>query len=305
MRMNFTDTTNSRRLSLIVLAMVIVAATTLVPAVADQLHDLEANGDKGTKNIGYTEGGQGNNLLCNSRPTPVDGSGVVRGNTEGDLLLPGEDVVITGSSTQSGIVVVGETVKMPDPIVRTGSSRTVVPFDFTTSIATTVPNGVYTVTIRAEGQDSEAVLTDSFTVTVNCESGDPDYTFLGFYEPVKSNDLQVANKVKAGQGVALKWNLYDGDVEKGSEITDLDDYSVKSVNVACAAQTGTPTVDDDPAATAGYSGLRYDEIADLDDAHGQTIFVWKTNRNWANTCREFVVEYDGEELHRALFEFTR
>ncbi len=190
-------------------------------------------------------------------------------------------------------------------------------FDFTVHISVDEDQvcGEFKMTIAAEDitntnqtgaklDDGEAA---TLTVVVPCneEENGPQYHFFGFYEPVKSNDPQIANKVRAGQGVALKWNLYLGDPEKDNEITVLDGYALKSFGVECPTGAGAATVTDDPAVAAGSSDLRYDEIDGLDDAYGQTIFVWKTNRNWASSCREFVVSYDGEEVHRALFEFTR
>jgi hypothetical protein len=35
------------------------------------------------------------------------------------------------------------------------------------------------------------------------------------------------------------------------------------------------------------------------------VYVWKTDRSWANTCRQLIVKLDDGSVHRANFQFTR
>ena len=47
--------------------------------------------------------------------------------------------------------------------------------------------------------------------------------------------------------------------------------------------------------TAGGSSLAFDS--------GQYIYVWKTNKAWAGTCRQLVVKLTDGNEHRATFRF--
>jgi hypothetical protein len=51
--------------------------------------------------------------------------------------------------------------------------------------------------------------------------------------------------------------------------------------------------------TAGNSSLQYDAGA------GQYIYVWKTDKAWAATCRQLVVKFVDGSTQVANFNFTR
>ncbi len=125
---------------------------------------------------------------------------------------------------------------------------------------------------------------DSVTVTRSC------VTFTGFYSPV-----DPSNVAKAGQGVSLKWNAYSGAISLANEMTSTAGFTLSSAKVPCdLVGTGdaVPTADD-----AGTSGLRYDYFAaPTANAQGQFVFVWKTLKDWANTCRVFKVANGGAEV---------
>jgi Tfp pilus assembly protein PilX len=133
---------------------------------------------------------------------------------------------------------------------------------------------------------------DSITVTRSC------VTFTGFYSPV-----DPSNVAKAGQGVSLKWNAYNGSVALANELTSTAGFMLSSAKVPCdllGAGDAVPAADD-----AGTSGLRYDYFATpTANAQGQFVFVWKTLKDWANSCRVFKVTNGGAEL-TAMFRFTR
>jgi hypothetical protein len=114
--------------------------------------------------------------------------------------------------------------------------------------------------------------------------------FTGFYAPLDEIDTVTA---KAGQGVALKWNTYSNGVSVEDAAAE---HNVTSRQVACdltGASDHPPVADD-----AGDTALRWDPEA------GQYVFVWKTLRNWANTCREFTVTYRDTPL-TVQVNFTR
>jgi hypothetical protein len=115
-------------------------------------------------------------------------------------------------------------------------------------------------------------------------------TFTGFYAPLDGPDTVTAT---AGQGVALKWNTFSNGVSVEDAAAE---HNVTSRQVACdltGASDHPPVADD-----AGDSALRWDPEA------GQYVFVWKTLRSWANTCREFTVTYRDAPL-TVQVNFTR
>ena len=51
-------------------------------------------------------------------------------------------------------------------------------------------------------------------------------------------------------------------------------------------------------ATAGASGLSYDP------ATSTYSYIWKTDKAWANTCRQLIVTFNDATSHSVLFKFT-
>ena len=151
-------------------------------------------------------------------------------------------------------------------------------------------------TIKATATDAAGRTKDStqIGVTRTCVT----YTFTGFY-----GGVDPENVAKAGQSISLRWNLYNGAIALANEITSTAGYELSSTKISCAlVGTGdaVPTADD-----AGASGLRYDTFATpTANANGQYVFVWKTLKDWANTCRRFDVKYGSVTLS-AEFRFTR
>jgi hypothetical protein len=113
------------------------------------------------------------------------------------------------------------------------------------------------------------------------------YNFTGFLQPV--DNLPTLNMMKAGQGVAVKFSLqgYQG----------LDIFTAgypTSSQVACGS-TAEDAVEQ--MVTAGSSSLTYDSNTD------QYIYIWKTNKTWAGTCRTLVIKLSDGTYHRANFKF--
>jgi hypothetical protein len=55
----------------------------------------------------------------------------------------------------------------------------------------------------------------------------------------------------------------------------------------------------DETVTAGNSSLSFDE------ASGQYSYIWKTDKAWAGSCRQFVVKLTDGTVQRADFKFAR
>jgi hypothetical protein len=83
----------------------------------------------------------------------------------------------------------------------------------------------------------------------------------------------------------------------GNQALDiLASGSLVSKPVAC---TLTDTQGAEPTRAAGQSGLSYHSGA---DQYGN---VWKTDRSWAGTCRQFSITSTDGTTPSALFELAR
>ena len=121
------------------------------------------------------------------------------------------------------------------------------------------------------------------------------YDWSGFFQPVDNKDAQgkwIYNSVKAGQGVPMKFSL-SGD--QGLNIFAAQ--FPKSVTVPCNSNATLDTVE--TTVTAGNSSLSYDGSID------QYNYVWKTDKSWAGTCRQFEMKLVDGTSHYAFFSFTK
>lgn len=110
------------------------------------------------------------------------------------------------------------------------------------------------------------------------------YQFSGFFPPVRS----TVTKVNAGQAVPIKFSLAG---ETSADV--LAPGFPISRQVACdGTQPGTTV----PTASPGNRGL-------VADSSGHYSYVWKTERAWAGTCREFILGLDDGSAHSAMFAF--
>jgi hypothetical protein len=115
----------------------------------------------------------------------------------------------------------------------------------------------------------------------------PTFSFTGFFPPVLNPP--AVNSVEAGRAVPVKFSL-GGD-------QGLDIFQVESPSsISCVCPAG-PTNLVEPTTTASTSGLQYDPIS-------QTyIYVWKTERAWAQSCRQLTLGFKYGTTRTALFSF--
>jgi hypothetical protein len=144
----------------------------------------------------------------------------------------------------------------------------------------------------------------AFTVTATDVAGnliqatndyDVIYNFSGFFSPVDnpgSGPSFVFNVAKAGSAIPVKFSL-SGD--QGLNIFDTG-FPV-SQQIICNASSTTDVIEQ--TLTAGSSSLSYDATTD------QYVYVWKTNKGWANTCRQLIVQLNDGTPHVAYFTFTK
>jgi len=116
------------------------------------------------------------------------------------------------------------------------------------------------------------------------------FDFSGFFRPV--DNLPTLNVVKAGSGIPLKFSL-SGD--QGLHIIAFG-YPA-SYGVDCNTSAPLDTVEQ--TVTAGASSLSYD--ADVD----QYVYVWKSDKAWAGTCRRLDVTLIDGTRHIAHFKFAK
>jgi probable HAF family extracellular repeat protein len=114
------------------------------------------------------------------------------------------------------------------------------------------------------------------------------YDFGGFFSPVDNPD--VLNRVQAGSAIPVKFDL-SGD--QGLDIF-AEGYP-KSRQIDCDSTASVDLIEQTVAARE--SALSYDPATD------QYIYVWKTQKAWAGTCRQFIMKLDDGTTHSANFKF--
>jgi phosphatidylserine/phosphatidylglycerophosphate/cardiolipin synthase-like enzyme len=113
------------------------------------------------------------------------------------------------------------------------------------------------------------------------------HRFTGFFSPI--DNQPTLNTVKAGRAIPVKFGL---DGYQGMDIF-AEGYPASGV-VACGSTTEDAI---EQTVMAGSSTLSYD--ADLD----QYVYVWKTDKDWVDTCRVLVVKLNDGAYYRASFKF--
>jgi YVTN family beta-propeller protein len=144
--------------------------------------------------------------------------------------------------------------------------------------------------------DTSVVGSHTFTVTSSDFAGNSgqavssynvNYNFTGFLQPV--DNLPTLNMAKAGSAIPVKFSL-GGD--QGLNIFDAN-YP-KSQLIAC--DSTVPMDGIEQTVTAGSSSLSYDPNTDT------YTYVWKTEKLWADSCRQLVVKLNDGTYHRANFK---
>jgi predicted extracellular nuclease len=113
------------------------------------------------------------------------------------------------------------------------------------------------------------------------------FDFSGFLQPI--NNLPDVNSEKAGSSIPVKFSLAGF---QGMDVI-VAGYP-QSQSIACDNSSSGSSL---ATNTAGNSGLSYD--ADED----QYVYVWKSEKSWAGTCRRLVVLLIDGSYHYADFNF--
>ena len=115
------------------------------------------------------------------------------------------------------------------------------------------------------------------------------YPYTGFLAPVDNGKLNVA---QAGSSVPVKFSLGS---DQGLAI--LASGFPTSRPISCA--TALPSDPVESTVTAGQSSLSYDPLT------AQYVYVWKTDKAWAGTCRQLDVKLVDDTTHSATFQFKK
>ncbi len=116
------------------------------------------------------------------------------------------------------------------------------------------------------------------------------YNFTGFFPPV--DNLPTLNSVNSGRAIPVKFSL------GGFQGLDIfDEGYPKSQVIQCDSTAPVDGIEE--TVTASGSGLSYDAAAD------RYVYVWKTDKAWAGTCRQLVVKLNDGTFHRANFKFVK
>jgi hypothetical protein len=115
------------------------------------------------------------------------------------------------------------------------------------------------------------------------------FAFAGFFAPV--NNAPTVNAVKAGSAVPVKFTL-GGDF-------GLNILAGAPTAPAVACTPGNVTDSLTEVSSAGNSGLQFDPSTLV------YTFVWKTDKSFAGTCREFRLTLSDGSVHTARFQFSR
>ena len=144
-------------------------------------------------------------------------------------------------------------------------------------------NGVGSFTATCDGASDNASNSGFANVTYQVI-----YISNGFFAPV--DNPPAVNSVKAGQAIPVKFSL-NGD--QGLDI--FESGYPKSQDIACDLSGEISDIEE--TVNAGDSSLSYDASSD------QYNYVWKTKKDWAGSCRQFVLRLNDGTEHTANFNF--
>lgn len=141
--------------------------------------------------------------------------------------------------------------------------------------------GSYTVAVRVADKDGGVSAPLTRTVRVG-------YAFSGFFQPVEN--LPASNVVRASTGVPLRFSL-GGDF---------------GLDIFAAGYPASELTSCDPALQVARVGRRVrTTLSELtySSQRAEYTYVWKTEKEWAGSCRMLIVRLNDGTERRALFEF--
>ena len=146
--------------------------------------------------------------------------------------------------------------------------------------------------------DTSSIGPKSFTVNTTDNAGNTTsvtnnysvvYNFGGLSQPI--DIFPTVNTVKAGAGVPVKFSLgrYQG----------LNILAAGYPKIEFAACASGPVDAVETTVTAGNSSLSYDATT------AQYIYIWKTDKAWANKCGTLQLKFIDGITQSILFKFSK
>lgn len=116
------------------------------------------------------------------------------------------------------------------------------------------------------------------------------FAFGGFTSPVDA--APALNRAKAGSSVAVKFSL------NGYHGLDIfaSGYPLSQA-IPCSGAVTSDVIES--ASTSATTTLHYDS------ASGQYVYLWKTDKSWAGSCRQLTLRLVDGSDHAAQFHFVR
>jgi MBG domain (YGX type) len=144
-----------------------------------------------------------------------------------------------------------------------------------TCATTTAVSGIGTYTTRCSGgsDNNYAFTYVDGTLRVN-------YNFHGFFQPV---DNDIFNVAQAGSAIPVKFDL------NGNQGMNIFAAGYPKVTLVTCPSASAPVDVIEEVVAATTSGLQYDGTTN--PPIGQYIYVWKTDKAWANSCRQLEVKF--------------
>ncbi len=155
----------------------------------------------------------------------------------------------------------------------------------------TATAGVHSFTVTARDQaGNESTQTVSYTIDEDDGGG---FEFEGFLAPLQNPP--ALNRIRAGTLVPVRFRL-GGD--HGDDV--LADGFPRSAEVDCGADADPDTAE--PTRSPWWWRRWWD--GPLHHRSGRTTYtyLWKTDRDWAGSCRQLIVKLSDGSLHRANLE---
>jgi hypothetical protein len=120
------------------------------------------------------------------------------------------------------------------------------------------------------------------------------WVFHGFFQPV---DNVGWNGAQAGSAIPVKFDL------NGNQGMNIFVSGYPKVTSVTCPSVSTPVDTIEETFAASNSGLQYDSTAN--PPIGQYVYVWKTDKAWAGTCRRLDVQLVDGQSKSALFQFKK
>jgi hypothetical protein len=228
--------------------------------------------------MGQSVAGTATDKAGNSTSTSVSGINI-------DKIAPGLSLpanIAVNSSGLSGVVVNYGATSSDALSGFTGGVHTTTP-SCSPASGSTFAAGT-TTTVNCTSTDLAGNISNgSFTVTVN------PFSFQGFFQPI--DNMPVANSVRGGSTVPLKWKLflYAG----GPQITDVASVASGWPKLYTSTSCASAPTDEIEITSTGNTTLRYDTSGQ------QFIYNWKTPTGAG--CYRVEVKFTDGRAYSALF----